>query len=99
MELLKKGNSPEQVVKKLIDEDEGRDVRQLAVLDTQGRSATWTGKNCIAEAGHVNGKNFSTQANMMLNNTVWAAMAKAFKTTKAPLAERLVAALEAAQKE
>lgn len=99
LELLKQGLSPEQVVKKLIDEDDGRDVRQLAIVDSQGRSATWTGKNCIPEAGHVNGKNFSAQANMMLNNTVWSAMAKAFKTTSGPLAERLMAALEAAQLE
>lgn len=58
---------------------------------------TWTGKKCIKEAGHISGDNFSVQANMMLTDKVWSAMANAFETTKAPLAERLLAALEAAQ--
>ncbi len=97
--LLKQGLTPEQVVKLLTDADEGRDVRQLAVLDAQGRVAAYTGKNCIPEAGHITGKNFSVQANLMLKNTVWKAMANAFENTKAPLAERMIAALEAAQNE
>ena len=97
LELLKQGKSPQEVVKILTDADSGRDVRQLAVLDAKGRSAAWTGKNCIPEAGHITGKNFSVQANLMLNNTVWPEMAKAFKASKAPLAERLIAALEAGQ--
>ena len=97
--LLKQGLTPEQVVKFLTDADEGRDVRQLAILDAKGRVAAYTGKNCIPEAGHIVGKNFSVQANLMLKNTVWKAMADAFENTKAPLAERMIAALEAAQNE
>jgi len=97
--LLKNGLSPQQVVDFLIASDEGRDVRQLAVLDAKGRAASYTGKNCIPAAGNIAGKNFSVQANLMVNNKVWPAMEKAFKQTKAPLAERMVAALEAAQKE
>ena len=97
--LLKNGLSPQQVVDFLITSDEGRDVRQLAVLDSKGRAASYTGKNCIPAAGNIAGKNFSVQANLMVNNKVWPAMEKAFKQTKAPLAERMVAALEAAQKE
>ncbi len=97
--LLKQGLSPEQAIKYLIDSDEGRDVRQLAILDSKGRVAAYTGKNCIPEAGHIVGNNFSVQANLMLKNTVWQAMAKAFESTKAPLAERMIAALEAAQNE
>ncbi len=97
--LLKNGLSPQQVVDFLIASDEGRDVRQLAVLDSKGRAASYTGKNCIPAAGNIAGKNFSVQANLMVNNKVWPAMEKAFKQTKAPLAERMVAALEAAQKE
>ncbi len=97
--LLKQGLSPEQVVKYLTESDDGRDVRQLAILDSKGRVAAYTGKNCIPEAGHITGKNFSVQANLMLKNTVWKAMADAFENTKAPLAERMIAALEAAQNE
>ncbi len=95
--LLKQGLTPAQVVKYLIESDPGRDVRQLAVLDTKGRTAVYTGKNCIPAAGDYHEKNFSVQANLMVNNKVWPAMAHAFKTTKAPLAERMIAALEAAQ--
>ncbi len=97
--LLKQGLSPEQVVKYLTESDDERDVRQLAILDSKGRVAAYTGKNCIPEAGHITGKNFSVQANLMLKNTVWKAMADAFENTKAPLAERMIAALEAAQNE
>jgi len=97
LELLKKGFSPQEAVDKLISEDDGRDVRQLAILDSKGRVATWTGKNCIPDAGHTVGNNFSVQANLMLNNKVWPAMAKAFQESKGPLAERMLAALFAAQ--
>lgn len=99
LELLKKGMTAQEVVDNLIASDEGRDVRQLAIVDSKGNSAAYTGKKCIAEAGHIVGDGYSVQANMMLNNTVWSAMSKAFENSKGPLAERLVAALEAAQKE
>ncbi len=97
LDLLKQGKSPQEALDELIKSDEGRDVRQVAILDVKGRVATWTGKKCIDAAGHVNGENFSCQANLMLNDKVWGAMEKAFKETKAPLAERLIASLEAAQ--
>ena len=98
LELLKQGLSPEEAVNKLISEDEGRDVRQLAILDVKGRVAAYTGKDCIPAAGHITGNNFSVQANLMLNDKVWPEMAKAFEQTEGPLAERMVSALEAAQK-
>jgi len=73
-------------------------VRQVAILDTLGRAATHTGKGCIDAAGHINGENFSVQANMMLNNKVWPAMADAWKKNdNLPLAERLIEVLKAAQ--
>ncbi|RMF56883.1 MAG: DUF1028 domain-containing protein [Calditrichaeota bacterium] len=99
LELLKSGKTPQETLDMLISEDEGRDFRQLAIIDAKGNAVAYTGKKCIPEAGHLTGKYYSVQANLMLKNTVWKAMEKAFKTTKAPLAERLVAALEAAQKE
>ncbi len=99
LELLKKGMTAQEVVDNLIASDDGRDVRQLAIVDAKGNSAAYTGKKCIDEAGHIVGNGYSVQANMMLNNTVWSAMSKAFENSKGPLAERLVTALEAAQKE
>jgi len=95
--LLREGKSAEQVLDILIKSDEGRDVRQLAIVDCKGNVAAYTGKKCIAEAGQYVGRNFSAQANMMLNDSVWPVMSKAFESSKGPLAERMVAALEAAQ--
>lgn len=97
LELLKAGKSPQEAVDELIASDEGRDVRQLAILDTKGRSASYTGKNCIPDAGNIAKENYSVQANMMLNNTVWPAMSEAFENSTGPLAERLITALEAGQ--
>jgi uncharacterized Ntn-hydrolase superfamily protein len=96
--LLKQGKSPQEVVDELIKSDEGRDFRQLAVLDSKGRAASFTGAKCIQPAGNIVGENFSVQANLMLNEKVWPAMAESFKNSKGPLAERMLAALEAAEK-
>jgi len=98
LELLKQGKTAQEVLKTLIDSDDGRDVRQLAIIDANGNVAAYTGKKCIPDAGHYIGDNFSVQANLMLNDSVWPSMAKAFEKSKGPLAERMVAALEAAQK-
>jgi uncharacterized Ntn-hydrolase superfamily protein len=97
LELLKQGKTAQEVLKILIDSDEGRDLRQLAIIDVKGNVAAYTGKNCIPDAGHIIGENFSVQANMMLNDKVWPAMEQAFKQSKGHLAERMIAALEAAQ--
>lgn len=99
LELLKQGKSPQEALDILIAEDSGRDYRQVAIIDARGNTATYTGAKCIPEAGHLHGKYYSVQANLMLKNTVWGAMKKAFLSTSGPLAERLVAALEAAQAE
>ena len=98
LELLKQGKSPEEALNFLISEDEGRDVRQVAILDAQGRVATHTGTKCIIHAGHIVGDNFSVQANMMLTDKVWSAMAKSFESNaNLPLAERIINAMEAAE--
>lgn len=99
LSLLETGLSPKLAVKTLLELDEGRDVRQLAILDVYGNVEAFTGKNCIDAAGHIIGDNFSVQANLMDKNTVWQAMAEAFKNTKGSLAERMLVAMEAAQKE
>ncbi|MGB5531296.1 MAG: DUF1028 domain-containing protein [Ignavibacteriaceae bacterium] len=97
LELLKSGMSADQVVDKLIAEDEGRDVRQLAIIDVNGKVKSYTGKNCIPGAGNIVGENYSVQANLMLNDKVPGVMSKAFEESKGPLAERLMAALFAAE--
>ena len=96
--LLKEGKSPQEALNALLENDPGKDVRQVAILDTKGRVATHTGKNCIDDAGHLNGENFSVQANMMLNKNVVPAMEKAWKAnSELPIAERMVSVLKAAQ--
>src|SRR3990172_4870615 len=71
LELLKQGKTAQEVLDTLITLDTGRDVRQLAIIDARGNVAAYTGKKCIPEAGHYVGKNFSVQANLMLNDRVW----------------------------
>ncbi|WP_347373414.1 DUF1028 domain-containing protein [Aequorivita sp. Q41] len=98
LELLKQEKSPQQALNILLNEDEGREFRQVAILDNQGRVATHTGSSCIDFAGHANGENFSVQANMMLNDKVVSAMELAWKANnEMRLAERMVAVLQAAQ--
>ena len=95
--LMRAGRSAPDALKALLAGDEGRDVRQVAMIDSQGRVDAWTGKNDIQAAGHHVGKDYSVQANLMLNDKVWPAMAAAFEATKGDLAERMLAALDAAQ--
>jgi len=98
LELLKQGKTPQEALDILLSDDEGRDFRQVAILDKQGRVATHTGNSCIDYAGHSNGENFSVQANMMLNDKVVPAMEKAWKeNSEMSLAERMVAVLQVAQ--
>jgi uncharacterized Ntn-hydrolase superfamily protein len=97
LELMRAGKSAPDALKELLEKDEGREVRQVAMIDAQGRVDAWTGKNDIQAAGHIVGKNFSVQANLMLNDKVWPAMARAFENTKGDLADRMLAALDAAQ--
>ncbi len=98
LELLSEGMNAKDVLAELISNDEGRDVRQLAILDTNGIASAYTGKRCISHANHIVGKNFSVQANMMLNDEVVPAMAKAFEEySYLPLAERILKVLFTAE--
>ena len=99
LSLLENGLTPKLAVETLLELDEGSAVRQLAILDVHGNVAAYTGEHCIEAAGHIIGDNFSVQANLMDKNTVWPAMAKAFENAKGSLAERMLVAMEAAQKE
>src|ERR1700704_3702716 len=97
LELMRTGKSGPEALRSLLAGDDGREVRQVAMIDAQGRVDAWTGKNDIYAAGHFVGKDFSVQANLMANDKVWPAMAHAFENTKGDLAERMLAALDAAQ--
>ncbi|GAB1309635.1 hypothetical protein KH5_23180 [Urechidicola sp. KH5] len=99
LKLMEKGLTPQQALDSLMMIDEGAAYRQVAFLNKDGLVASHTGDKCITAAGHVTGPNFSVQANMMLRPTVWDAMANAFKTTEGSLAERMLAAMKAAEKE
>lgn len=108
--LLEQGLSPEEVVKRITDEDPGRDTRQVAVIDNKGRSAVYTGKRVIDRnsdpkdlvhlggyAGHITGESFSVQGNTLASRAVVEAMAAAYRNGKGSMAERLMDALDAGQ--
>lgn len=97
LELMRGGTSAEDALKTLLAKDDGRDVRQVAMIDARGRVAAHTGAKCIEAAGDHTGKNYSVQANLMSNANVWPAMARAFESARGDLAERMLAALDAAQ--
>ncbi len=98
LQLLERRLSPEQVVRRLTSADKGRDQRQLGVVDARGRSATYTGKQCIAWAGGIAGKNFAVQGNILTGEEVVKAMAEAFQNTQGELALKLMASLEAGER-
>jgi uncharacterized Ntn-hydrolase superfamily protein len=108
--LLQQGLSPAEVVKRITDEDPGRDSRQVAVIDVKGRSAAYTGKRVIDRnsdpkdpihlggyAGHLAGTNFSVQGNTLASEEVVRAMAAAYEKGAGTMADRLMAALDAGQ--
>lgn len=99
LELMRAGKTAEEALAGLLKADQFEAVRQVAMIDNKGRVAAHTGKNCIPEAGHFIGDGFTCQANLMLKNTVWNAMARAFENTRGELVDKLMAALEAAEGE
>ena len=97
LDLMRAGKTAQESLKALLAGDKNNAVRQVAMIDASGNVAAHTGDKCIPAAGHIVGKNYSVQANLMLNDKVWPAMSKAFENTKGSLAERMLAALDAAQ--
>ncbi len=96
--LMREGMSAQEVIDKLSAEDEGREHRQWGVVDANGNSATFTGKDCYGWAGGQTGINYTCQGNILANGNVVPAMAKAFEDSQGqPLAERLIASLSAGQ--
>ncbi len=97
LDLMRAGRSAPEALRALLAGDEGREVRQVAMIDAQGRVAAHTGGKDIEAAGQIVEVGYSVQANLMLNETVWPAMARAFEAAKGDLAGRMLAALDAAQ--
>ncbi len=98
LDLLERGLSPEETVEQLIQEDEGSDQRQVGIIDASGRSATFTGENCLDWAGGTAGENFTAQGNILVNRETVTALAETFQEQQGRLADRLLAALEAADR-
>jgi uncharacterized Ntn-hydrolase superfamily protein len=99
LEYLKAGYAAEQTLNALLAGDSEPQSRQVSIVDANGGVATHTGKKCIPAAGHRMGDGFSVQANLMEKDTVWDAMFAAYTSSKEPLAERMLAALDAAEAE
>jgi uncharacterized Ntn-hydrolase superfamily protein len=99
VELMRLGFDARQALDAVLAGDPDRDGRQCAMVDARGGVAAYTGARCIAEAGHRTGDGYSVQANLMERATVWDAMAEAFEAAAGPLAERMLAALDAAEAE
>jgi uncharacterized Ntn-hydrolase superfamily protein len=103
LEMMRAGKSAEQALTGLLASDPQAHTRQVAMVDIHGNTAAHTGHKCIEAAGHRQGAGYSVQANLMLKDTVWDAMAEAYEAASrrpgADLAERLVQALEAAEAE
>ncbi len=97
LELLRQGLASSEVLKALLESDPGRDDRQVAVIDAKGEAVNFTGSRCLSWAGGKVGKNYACQGNILASEKVIEEMAKAFEKTQGELAERLLAALVAAQ--
>jgi uncharacterized Ntn-hydrolase superfamily protein len=97
IELVQAGLTPQQALDQILRGDEGRERRQVAILDMQGRGAAWTGGGASDWKGHTCGKNYCAQGNSLAGPEVVGSMARTFETSAGPLADRLMSALDAAQ--
>lgn len=95
--LLEKGLTAEETIQRLIKDDEKKEERQVGIVDSFGNAASFTGSECFEWAGHIVGKNFSCQGNILASEEVVKAMAKAFETTRGDLIEKFFAVLDAGQ--
>lgn len=97
LELLEQGLSPDEVIAKLVADDPGRNLRQVAVINAAGEASAFTGEECFDWAGHKIGKHHSAQGNILVSEETVTAMSRSFEQSTDPLAERLIKALAAAQ--
>lgn len=98
IDLMRRGVAAPEALRQLVAADAQRDGRQVAMIDARGRVSAHTGKAAIRAAGHHVGNEFSVQANLMASERVWPAMAAAYQSARGDLADRMVAALEAAER-
>lgn len=98
LEMLAQGKSAAEVIKALTEEDKQKAVRQVGIVDRQGEAANFTGDKCNAWAGGKSGKHYTCQGNLLAGEQVVEAMAKGFEEAKGPLAWRILAAMEGAEK-
>jgi uncharacterized Ntn-hydrolase superfamily protein len=97
LDLLRAGAGAREALSQLVRRDSGKAVRQVAIVDSRGQVAVHTGRRCVQFAGHETGRGFVCAANMMSNERVPKAMARAFTTAMGELPNRLLAALDAAE--
>lgn len=97
LELLEAGYTPQEALDMMVRSDEGRDRRQVAILDVEGRSAAWTGSGASDWKGHTCGTDYCAQGNILSGPEVVEAMARSFEGSSGPLADRLMDALDAAE--
>jgi uncharacterized Ntn-hydrolase superfamily protein len=99
VKLLREGKNPREIVATLIAGDNGRESRQLHIMDAQGRIAAHTGSDCVDWCGHLEGDNFSIAGNMLARASVLDDTAKAYIVNQSlPFARRLIAAMRAGEK-
>lgn len=98
LELMAEGKTAQEALDILVANDEGRDKRQVGIVDATGNSATYTGAECYDWAGGVTGQNFTAQGNILVSKETVEAMGNTFQNTKGSLAYRLTQALDAGQK-
>lgn len=98
LDLMQQGVPGPQALERVLADDDARDLRQIGVVDGQGRAASWSGPSCTTWFGQIVGDQFAIQGNMLVGEATLSAMAQAFRSSIAePLAERMMRALEAAQ--
>ncbi len=97
LDLLSGGASAEEVIEALTSADDGREHRQVGVVDAKGQAATFTGEKCFDWAGGVTGEHYTAQGNILVGGETVEAMAKAYETNEGDFAGRLLAALYAGQ--
>lgn len=97
LELLEAGVSPEEALEKMLENDKGKELRQVGMVDAKGNSASFTGSQCFAWSGGVTGKNYACQGNILVGEETVTSMAKTFEAAEGDLATRLLKALDAGQ--
>jgi uncharacterized Ntn-hydrolase superfamily protein len=98
VKLLREGLKPREIVEKLALGDDGREARQLHIMDAEGRIAAHTGRECVAWCGHLEGEGFSIAGNMLSGAAVLNETAKAYLANESlPFPQRLIAAMQAGE--